>query len=241
MKQYLSEIQIIIKDLKKLSPQKTISSAKYMERLKLIVKQWAQIKDEFIKTYRPTKTDLQELSTMVNKLWILGGKEKQSRLNIIKTLQKIYDTIYRYLIDERKEKVIIFEPDKPFTAYLILKSIFSKAKKKIFIFDGYVEDGTLNVLSKVPKTVSIKILTNNTYRKFRKELSLFRKEFPQTEVRKSNIHDRFFIIDGTCYLLGTSLHSVGAKKPTYFVKVSDEIRNIFKNHFDNIWNKSTKI
>lgn len=241
MRQYLSEIQAVVKNLKKLSPQKTISSAEYMEKLRLVVKQWTQIKGEFIKNYRPAKKDLQELSLMVNKLWILSGKEKQSRLNIIKTLQKIYDTTYRYLINERKERVTIFEPDKPFTAYLILKDIFSKAKKKIFIFDGYVEEGTLDVLSKVPKTVSIKILTNNTYRKFRKELSLFQREFPGTEVRRFNIHDRFFIVDGACYLLGTSLHSIGAKKPAYFFKVSEEIRNIFKNYFDNTWNRGTKV
>lgn len=159
----------------------------------------------------------------------------------LKNLRIIYKALKAQMIDADKKTILIFDPNKPFTAYRILQSFFIKAKKEILIFDGYVEDGTLHILSKISKKISVKIITNNTYRNFVRELSLFKKEHSAIEVRQFNIHDRFFITDNSCYILGNSLHAVGKTKPTYFLKTSRTIGDIFKNHFNNIWTKSKKI
>lgn len=137
------------------------------------------------------------------------------------------------------DSIISFDPQKPFTAYKILKILFSKAKNKIFIYDGYVEEGTLDILSNVPKHTKIKILTNNTYGKFSRELNKFRKEFTNCEVRQStSVHDRFFFIDKQSYVVGMSLHSLGRNKASHIFNIPSEIAKILKNHFTEIWKQA---
>lgn len=136
----------------------------------------------------------------------------------------------------------IFNPSKPFTAYQALKDLFSKAKNEVLIFDGYVEEGTLDILSSVSHKVKIKLLTNNTYGKFMRELPKFKKEFPEFEARKSSVvHDRFFMIDSDYFISGTSLHSVGGNKATYIFKMNKGVGKILKNYFDNIWTTASKL
>lgn len=241
MEQYLSEIQNIIKNLKRLAPQKTISSEKHMESLRFIVKQWKSFSGkQFLKPL--LKEDKETINSLTESLWNYSGKEKQNRLKIIKKLHKIYNILYKYLLRETGKEMVIFDPDKPFTAYQILKKLFAKAKKEILIFDGYVEEGTLDILSGMDRNTIVRILTNNTYGKFLRELPRFRKEFPSCEVKKSPIvHDRFFFIDGKCFISGNSLHALGGKKPSHVFEVSKDIANILKNHFENIWNQANKI
>lgn len=141
-----------------------------------------------------------------------------------------------------EKQILIFDPNKPFTAYQILKDLFSKARKEVLVFDGYVEEGTLEVLSDIPDKIKLKILTNNTYGKFLRELPKFKKEFSSCEVKKSNIvHDRFFIIDNKCFISGTSLHAIGNKKSSYIFEAEKVVGEILKNHFNNIWTQSNKI
>lgn len=136
----------------------------------------------------------------------------------------------------------LFDPSKPFTAYQVLKGLFSKAKKEVLIFDGYVEVGTLDILSSVPQKAKIKLLTNNTYGKFMRELPKFKKEFPGLEARKSNVvHDRFFMIDSDYYVSGTSLHSLGGKKSSYIFRMDKGVGGILKSYFDSIWNAAGKL
>lgn len=241
MEQYLNEIQNIIKNLKRLTPQKTVSSVRYMENLRSIVRQWkAFSKKQFLR--KISKEDKETLNSLIEYLWDCSGKEKQNRLKIIKALQKIYNILYKYLIKETGEEIIIFDSNKPFTAYQVLKNLFSKAKKEILIYDGYVEESTLDIFSGVNKNVALKILTNNTYGKFLRELPKFQKEFPKCEVRKSEVvHDRFFFIDGKCFVSGMSLHSIGGKKSSYIFEVDKNIATILKNHFYSVWNRSNKL
>lgn len=136
----------------------------------------------------------------------------------------------------------IFDPSKPFTAYQVLKGLFSKAKKEVLIFDGYVEEGTLDILSSVSPKAKIKLLTNNTYGKFMRELPKFKKEYSGFEGRKSDVvHDRFFMIDGDYYASGTSLHSFGGKKSSYIFRTDKGVGEILKNYFDSIWTTSSKL
>lgn len=139
-----------------------------------------------------------------------------------------------------KKQILFFDPNKPFTAYQILKGLFAKAKKKVLIFDGYVEEGTLDILSSISQNIEIKILTNHTYGQFLRELPRFKREFPKCEVKKSPIiHDRFFIIDKKCFISGTSLHALGGKKSSCIFEASKEIGTILKNYFNTIWNQGS--
>lgn len=140
------------------------------------------------------------------------------------------------------ERVFIFDPNKPFTAYRILKNVFSAVKRKILVFDGYVEEGTLDILSAIPKNAELKVLTNNAYGNFLKELPKFKREFPKCEVRKSLVvHDRFFLVGKDGYVSGTSFHSLGGKKVSYVFKVDSGIAQILEKHFLGIWSKAKQL
>jgi hypothetical protein len=105
-----------------------------------------------------------------------------------------------------------------------------------------VEEGILDILSSIPKTAEIKILTNNTYGNFLKELKKFVKEFPNCKVRRSPIvHDRFFFLDKKCFVSGISLHALGGRKPSFIFEINKDIASILKNHFEHIWNQANKI
>lgn len=169
------------------------------------------------------------------------NNQRLPRKKWLKNLGVVKKSLNNLKFSEEKQ-VLIFDPNKPFTAYQILKDLFSKAKKEVLVFDGYVEEDTLEVLSDIPDKIKLKILTNNTYGKFLRELPKFKKEFSSCEVKKSNIvHDRFFIIDDKCFISGTSLHAIGNKKSSYIFEADKSVGGILKNHFHNIWNQSNKI
>ncbi len=141
-----------------------------------------------------------------------------------------------------EQNMFIFEENKPFTAYLQLKTIFTSSHSRICILDSYVEEGTLDILVATKKSIELKILVNNTYNHFMRELPKFEKEFSNAEVRQSSvIHERFFIIDGICYIAGHSLHAMGGSKTATLVKLDCGISNIFESYFSSIWSKSRKI
>jgi|GEM_PF-4633260 len=160
----------------------------------------------------------------------------------VRNLGLIKKSLYKLKFDNKEERILFFDPNKPFTAYKVLEGLFSKVQKKIIIYDGYVEEGTLDILSSIPKTTEIKILTNNTYGNFLKELKKFMKEFPNCETRKSSIvHDRFFFLDEKCFVSGISLHALGGRKPSFIFEVSKDIASILKDHFEHIWNQAIKL
>jgi hypothetical protein len=168
------------------------------------------------------------------------SNQRLSRKHWLKNLGIIKKALNNARLDDKK--TLIFDPRKPFTAYQILRDLFSKTKKEVLIFDGYVEEGTLDILSVVPQKAKIKLLTNNTYGKFMRELPRFKREFHEFEARKSSVvHDRFFMIDGQCFVSGTSLHSLGGQKTSYIFEMDKGVSEILNRHFTNIWLGATKL
>lgn len=196
------------------------------------------------KSYHELLEHLDSCPKALNALDALAGSVNNQRLirkvwlNKLRIIKKSLGTVQ--LFGNRNE-ALIFDPNKPFTAYKILKSFFNKAKSEILISDAYVEEGTLDILSGISKGIKLQLLTNHVYGKFKRELILFKREFVNTEARRFNIHDRFFIIDNECFLIGTSLSSVGRTKPAYLVRVDKDAGGIFKKHFIAIWNQARVI
>ncbi len=163
---------------------------------------------------------------LIKKNWLAG-------------LRKIRKVI---LSSDQSQQNFAFDPNKPFTSYKVLQSLFNTATKEILIYDAYVEDGTLDILATSKTGCGVKILTNNTYGNFVREFKLFKKQFPNSEARKiGTIHDRFFIIDNKAFIIGTSLHSAGNKKYTHIFRADTSIESILRNHFSRIWTTATII
>lgn len=213
---------------------KTISDKKVKEEAEKWVANYQSDLFEVLISYPKAIKALKYLVKSINNQRLLRKKWLKS----LQTIRKLLGN----LKFQKEKQILIFNPNKPFTAYQILKTLFARAKKEILIFDGYVEENTLDILSEIDKNVSLRILTNNTYGKFLKELPRFKKEFPSSEVKKSLVvHDRFFFVDGKCFISGTSLHTLGGKKSSYIFEVNKNIADILKNHFENVWNQANKI
>lgn len=232
----LTQIIRETKSLRKLISKsaKTISKKGVKEEAEKWVVHYHRDLFESLSSFHEAIKALQYLVKSINNQRLVRKKWLRNLRIIEKSLNKL-----RF---DLKEEILIFNPNKPFTAYQVLKKLFSRAKKEILIYDGYVEEGTLDILASIPKNIKIKILANNFYGKFLKELSKFIKEFPNCKVRQSSfIHDRFFLVDGKCFLSGTSLHALGKKKVSFIFKVAKHISKIFKNHFEDIWNQAKQI
>jgi hypothetical protein len=106
-------------------------------------------------------------------------------------------------------------PDaSPFTAKADIRAMLATATTEILVVDPYVGIGTLDCFIGV--TQPIRLLTgdkpNSIDSSFAKGLADFRAEGNVIEVRRGvMLHDRHFVFNGRCWLLGSSLKDAGKK------------------------------
>jgi len=124
--------------------------------------------------------------------------------------EKVFDALESK--DRIPEQGIFFE-GQIFDAYNFVSDLFRSAKKSVVIIDNYVDDSVLVHLTKVEKSVKVKILTKGIFDQFRLDLMKFREQYFDIEVNIiKNVHDRFIIIDGqVVYHFGASLKDLGKK------------------------------
>jgi phage regulator Rha-like protein len=124
--------------------------------------------------------------------------------------EKVFDAL------ESKDRIPdqgIFFEGQVFDAYNFVSDLFRKAEKSIVIVDNYVDDTVLFHLTKIKKSVQVKIVTKSVSDQFKLDLNIFKDQYFTIEVKVSKvIHDRFIILDGELlYHLGVSLKDLGKK------------------------------
>lgn len=124
--------------------------------------------------------------------------------------EKVFDAL------ESKDRIPdqgIFFEGQVFDAYNFVSDLFRKAEKSIVIVDNYVDDTVLFHLTKIKKSVQVKIVTKSVSDQFKLDLNKFKDQYFTIEVKVSKvIHDRFIILDGELlYHLGASLKDLGRK------------------------------
>ncbi len=104
-----------------------------------------------------------------------------------------------------------------------LASILKSASRELILIDPYLTAASaLQLLTVVPNTTSVKVLTAPKYQKeYVCELSKIHNILPKFEIRFSEtFHDRFIIVNGTEYFhFGHSLKDLGTKKLSRFQKM----------------------
>jgi hypothetical protein len=122
----------------------------------------------------------------------------------------------------------IFFEGQVFDAYIFATKLVKKAKKSIVLIDNYIDETTLEILSKKCKDVTIQIYTAqnidpNAYQKFK-------QQYPSVQIKLfKKSHDRFMIIDQKeIYLIGASLKDLG-KKWFAFSKIELDINYLMNN------------
>ena len=144
-----------------------------------------------------------------------------------------------------KEKFILIEPGKPFTAGMKLEKIFSSMKGVIKISDPYVDIKTLNILCECAMGLTIELLTVqiNDEQKFKNRVLALRQEGCNIEVRKipsGVLHDRYFMDDNHFWFSGNSLNNIG-KKESIIVVLGPDIRKSMLSAFNSRWQSATTI
>ena len=106
----------------------------------------------------------------------------------------------------------VFYEGQIFDAHVFASNLIKSAKNSIVLIDNYVDESVLTTLSKRENNVSAKIVTKSISDQFQLDLNRHNSQYPQIEVEeRTDIHDRFLIIDDTVYHIGASLKDLGKK------------------------------
>jgi hypothetical protein len=106
----------------------------------------------------------------------------------------------------------VFYEGQIFDAHVFASNLIKSAKSSIVLIDNYVDESVLTTLSKRENNVSAKIVTKSISDQFQLDLNRHNSQYPQIEVEeRTDIHDRFLIIDDTVYHIGASLKDLGKK------------------------------
>lgn len=123
------------------------------------------------------------------------------------------DQIFEYISDHEESSQKVFFEGQIYDAFSLIVSLIQKAENEITLIDGYVDVGTLNLLSKKKENVSVTIYTHERTRLSQTDVGNFNAQYPALEVKYTRaFHDRFLILDReTAYHVGASLKDAGKK------------------------------
>ena len=104
---------------------------------------------------------------------------------------------------------------KPFTAKSVVREFLEKAETEIFVVDPYVGVGTLDCFRAL--AMPVRLLTGaqagSIESGFSQALQAFLAEGFRVNVRRHpKLHDRHFVFNNRCWLLGSSLKDAGKKE-----------------------------
>lgn len=133
------------------------------------------------------------------------------------------EQIFEYISEHEEASQKIFFDGQIYDAFSLIVSLIQKAEKEITLIDGYVDVGTLNLLTKKNEGVSVTVYTHQRTRLSNIDVANFNAQYPALEVKYTSVfHDRFLILDGkTAYHIGASLKDAG-KKTFGITLINDE-------------------
>ena len=129
-----------------------------------------------------------------------------------KTDEKL-EQIFEYIADHEESNQKVFFDGQIYDAFSLIESLIQKAEKEITLIDGYVDVGTLNLLSKKKDNVAVTVYTLKRTKLSKTDVDNFNMQYPTLDVKYTNVfHDRFLILDRkTAYHVGASLKDAGKK------------------------------
>jgi len=106
----------------------------------------------------------------------------------------------------------IFFDGQIFDAYTFVCDLVRAAKRRIVLFDNYVDDIVLTVLDKRQSDVMVRILTKTISQQLQLDINRHNAQYPPLAAETfANAHNRFLCIDDAVYHLGASLKDLGKK------------------------------
>ncbi len=106
----------------------------------------------------------------------------------------------------------IFFDGQIFDAHTFVSDLIRSAKKRIVLFDNYVDDTVLTLLDKRKKNVAAEIYTKSVSQQLSLDIAKHNAQYrPITVTVFDRTHDRFLCIDNTVYHIGASLKDLGRR------------------------------
>ena len=106
----------------------------------------------------------------------------------------------------------IFYDGQIFDAYTFVSDLIRSAKRRIVLFDNYVDDTVLTLLDKRTDGVGAQIYTRSITQQLALDLQRHNAQYQPVAIDEFQIaHDRFLCIDDTVYHIGASLKDLGKK------------------------------
>ncbi|WP_282742538.1 ORF6N domain-containing protein [Olsenella uli] len=133
-----------------------------------------------------------------------------------------FERVFDYMEAHEAPSQKVFFEGQVYDAFELLVSLVQRAKREIVLVDGYVDTGTLNILSKKELSVAVTVWTHPKTNLTEGDVATFNAQYPTLMVKHTtSFHDRFLILDGTDgYLVGASLKDAG-KKSFAITKLED--------------------
>lgn len=113
---------------------------------------------------------------------------------------------------EVQPKQGIFYDGQIFDAYVFVSELIKRAKHSIVLFDNYIDESVLLLLSKRIVTCKAIIFTKTITKTLELDLKKLSAQYPRIEIKVFDLsHDRFLLIDDDIYHIGASLKDLGKK------------------------------
>lgn len=105
----------------------------------------------------------------------------------------------------------IFFNGQIFDAYIFVNDLIKSAKDEIILFDNYIDETVLTLLSK-NLNINITLYTQTISKQLNLDIQKYNSQFINLTVNQlKNFHDRFLIIDDAVYHIGASMKDLGNK------------------------------
>jgi len=136
-------------------------------------------------------------------------KELENDVTVLKTkIENISNTLEDKTL---KPSQGIFYDGQIFDAYIFVSDLVKSAKKSIVLFDNYIDESVLTLLSK-NQTAEITLYTKNISKQLELDVEKYNHQYKPIEIKKFDLsHDRFLLIDDEVYHIGASLKDLGKK------------------------------
>ncbi|MBR4787841.1 MAG: ORF6N domain-containing protein [Bacteroidales bacterium] len=145
----------------------------------------------------------------------------------IATDQRI-DRVFQLLEAGQQPQQGIFFDGQIFDAHTFVSDLIRSAKKRIVLFDNYIDDTVLTLLDKRKQNVDAEIFTKTISQQLSLDIAKHNAQYrPITVTTFDKTHDRFLCIDSTVYHIGASLKDLGKKWFAFskMVMSTDELIN----------------
>ena len=135
------------------------------------------------------------------------------QLEYQKQTDKKLEQIFEYISEHEESSQKIFFDGQIYDAFSLIVNLIQKADKDITLIDGYVDIGTLNLLSKKKSDVVVTIYTQKQTKLTKTDIKNFNAQYPALKIKYTKaFHDRFLILDQRiAYHVGASLKDAGKR------------------------------